>query len=244
MEIKGCTALITGGGTGIGKGVSLKLAEAGANICINYRVSKDDAMQTQREIQAMGVECRLYQADIGIEEDVIRMVGDVIKDFGGIDILVNCAGKTYQIEHSDLKGMKSEYFDAIFNVNIKGMFFCCREAEETLRKNKGVIINIASTGGINGYGSCIAYAASKAAIINMTRSLSRVFAPDARVLCVSPGLVATRFVNQDRLEPYAKQTPMGRVSYPEDIAQAVYGLITSADFVTGINMVVDGGRVI
>lgn len=246
MEIKGKIALITGGGTGVGKGIALRLAQEGTNICINYVHSEKDAYETKTEIEALGVKCNVYKADVSNDDEVKKMIDSVIKDFGQLDILVNNAGRTHFVNHNDLEGMKSEYFDDIFSLNVKGTFFMCRAAADALRKSSGVIINITSIAGVTGLGSSIAYAASKAAEISITKSLARVLAPEVRVIGVAPGIVLTRWVDghADHIEKLAGETPLKKVAEPADIAQTVYGLIAHADFITGQNIIVDGGAFI
>ncbi len=246
MNVNGKTVLVTGGGTGMGKAISLFFAKNGANVCINYRISQNEALETVGELRNLGVKAEAYQADVASEEDVVRLMDSVVKDFGGIDVLINCAGKTHVVAHQDLSGMRSEFFDDIFAVNVKGTFFCCREAKKFLDKEGGVIVNITSTAGLNGLGSSIAYAASKAAEINMTRSLARVFAPAVRVLSVAPGFVPTRFVagQEERGRRIAEETPMKRLALPEDVAEVVGSLVLGNDILTGITVVVDGGRMI
>ena len=246
MNVKGKTVLVTGGGTGMGRAIALFFAKNGANVCVNYRVSRKEAVETVEELRALGVKAEAYQADVAAEADVVRLMDDAARDFGGIGVLVNCAGKTHVVAHQDLAGMRSEYFDDIFAVNVKGTFFCCREAKRYLEKQGGVIVNITSTAGLNGLGSSIAYAASKAAEINMTRSLARVFAPAVRVLSVAPGFVPTRFVagQEERGAKIAGETPMKRLALPEDVAEVVGSLVLGNDILTGITVVVDGGRTI
>ncbi len=246
MEIKGKVALITGGGTGVGKGVALRLAKEGTNICINYAHSEKEAYEAKAEVEALGVKCRVYKADVSDDDQCRAMIGAVISDWGQLDILVNNAGRTHFVDHSDLEGMKSEYFDDIFALNVKGTFFMCRAAADALKKAHGVIINITSIAGVTGLGSSIAYAASKAAEISITKSLARVLAPEVRVIAVAPGIVLTRWVEgrTDHIDKLAGDTPLQKVAGPDDIAQTVYGLIAHADFVTGQNIVVDGGAFI
>ena len=192
MDIKGKVALITGGGTGVGKGVALRLAQEGTNICINYAHSEKEAFEAKSEVEALGVKCGVYKADVSDDDQCKAMIADVIKDFGQLDILVNNAGRTHFVDHKDLDGMKSEYFDDIFALNVKGTFFMCRAAADALKKSHGVIINITSIAGVTGLGSSIAYAASKAAEISITKSLARVLAPEVRVIGVAPGIVLTQ----------------------------------------------------
>ena len=194
MEIEGKVALITGGGTGVGKGVALRLAKEGTNICINYAHSEKEAYEAKAEVEALGVKCNVYKADVSNDEEDKAMIEAILKDFGQLDILVNNAGRTHFVQHSDLDGMKSEYFDDIFALNVKGTFFMCRAAAEALKKSHGVIINITSIAGVTGLGSSIAYAASKAAEISITKSLARVLAPEVRVIGVAHGIVLTRWV--------------------------------------------------
>ncbi len=246
MEIKGKVALITGGGTGVGKGVALRLAKEGTNICINYAHSEKEAYEAKAEVEALGVKCNMYKADVSNDEEDKAMIAAILQDFGQLDILVNNAGRTHFVQHSDLDGMKSEYFDDIFALNVKGTFFMCRAAADALKKSHGVIINITSIAGVTGLGSSIAYAASKAAEISITKSLARVLAPEVRVIGVAPGIVLTRWVDghADHIDKLAGETPLQKVAEPADIAQTVYALIAHADFVTGQNLIVDGGAFI
>ena len=246
MDIKGKVALITGGGTGVGKGIALRLAKEGTNICINYAHSEKEAYEAKAEVEALGVKCSVYKADVSDDAQCREMIASVLKDHGQLDILVNNAGRTHFVDHSDLEGMKSEYFDDIFALNVKGTFFMCRAAADALKKAHGVIINITSIAGVTGLGSSIAYAASKAAEISITKSLARVLAPEVRVIAVAPGIVLTRWVEGRRghIDKLAGDTPLQKVAVPDDIAQTVYALIAHADFVTGQNIIVDGGAFI
>ncbi|MDD5944802.1 MAG: SDR family oxidoreductase [Clostridia bacterium] len=246
MEIKGKVALITGGGTGVGKGIALRLAKEGTNICINYAHSEKEAYEAKAEVEALGVKCAVYKADVSDDDQCRAMIAAVLKDWGQLDILVNNAGRTHFVDHSDLEGMKGEYFDDIFALNVKGTFFMCRAAADALKKAHGVIINITSIAGVTGLGSSIAYAASKAAEISITKSLARVLAPEVRVLAVAPGIVLTRWVEgrTGHIDKLAGETPLQKVAEPDDIAQTVYALIAHADFMTGQNIIVDGGAFI
>lgn len=244
--LKNKTALITGGGTGIGRAIALVLAEAGANIALNYSRSEAEALGTCREVKDLGVRSKIYQGNVAADAEVKSMVSQVVSDFGCLDILINNAGMTHFVDHSDLEGMKDEYWDEIFGVNVKGMFFCCRAAAEELKKNRGCIVNITSIAGLTGLGSSIAYAASKAAATSVTKSLARVLAPEVRVNAVAPGIVQTRWVEgkEGHISKLAEGTPLGRIAEPKDIAEVVYSLIVNAGFVTGQTIVVDGGNFI
>lgn len=244
--LEGKIVLITGGGTGIGRAIALRLAMEKVNVALNYSRSEKEAQETKKEVEALGVKCEIYKANIASDEEVKDMITQVIQDFGKLDILVNNAGITYFVKHSDLEGMKEEYWDNVWAVNVKGLFFCCRAAAAALKQTNGVIINITSIAGLAGLGSSIAYSASKAASISVTKSLARVLAPEVRVNSIAPGVVKTRWVEgqEDHIERLAGSTPMQRVAVPEDIAEIVYGIIAHAGFVTGQNIVVDGGAFI
>jgi len=244
--LEGKTALISGGGTGIGRATGLRLAAEGANIVVNYSRSVNDAIQTQRDIEALGRGCMIYQADVSVDDQVREMADAAIKEFKRLDILVNSAGITHFIPQPNLDDLKDEHWDSIMGVNVKGVFNCCRAVASELKKQKGSIVNITSIGGITGQGSSIAYAASKAAAISVTKSLARVMAPEVRVNGIAPGVVKTRWVDghEDFVERLAGETPLGRVATAEDVAEVAYSLIANAGFVTGQNIIVDGGTVI
>ncbi|MGC7872541.1 SDR family NAD(P)-dependent oxidoreductase [Desulfosporosinus sp. SYSU MS00001] len=244
--LQGKIALITGGGTGIGRAIALILAKAGVQIAVNYSRSEDDALKTKAEIESLGVRCLTYRADISKDEDVRLMIRKVVNDFGKLDILVNNAGMTHFVDHTDLEGLKEEYWDDIMGVNVKGTFFCSRAAAPELKKTRGCIVNMASIAGLTGLGSSIAYSASKAAVVSINKSLARVLAPEVRVNAVAPGIVQTRWVagKDEHIAHLAAGTPLGRVATPDDIAEVVYALIAHAGFVTGQTIVVDGGNFI
>ncbi|SHN26800.1 SDR family NAD(P)-dependent oxidoreductase [Gracilibacillus kekensis] len=243
MELQGKTVLVTGAATGIGRAIALKLARKGTNIAVNYTKSINEAEQTLEEIKALGVQGMLVQADVSDNKQVTKMCNHVLNKLGAIDILVNNAGTTNYVALEDLDGMKDEYWDNAFNVNVKGMFYTSRACQEELRKNKGCIVNVTSIAGFNGSGSSMAYAASKAAGISVTKSLARALAPDVRVNSVAPGIVLTRWVNgqEEHIDKHSSGTLLERVAKPEDVADMVYGIIAGGDFVTGQTIVVDGG---
>ncbi len=241
--LKGQTALITGAGTGIGRSIALRLARSGVDLVINYSRSEREALATQREAEALGARTLLYRADVADDSEVQAMVSETLATFGRLDILVNNAGVTNFVAHDDLAGLSDEYWDRVMNVNVKGTFHCCRAAAPALKTQRGCIVNIASVTGMTGLGSSIAYAASKAALLSLTKSLARVLAPEVRVNAISPGIVETRWVvgQEDHVQRLAAGTPLGRVAVPDDVSEVALGLISGAGFVTGQNIVVDGG---
>jgi 3-oxoacyl-[acyl-carrier protein] reductase len=243
MDLKGRTAIITGGSTGIGRAIALKLASNGVNIAINYSKSLLEAQKTIDEVKKLGVQGEIYQANVSNSIEVEEMCKRVIEDFGKVDILVNNAGTTNYVALEDLHGLLDEYWDNAFNVNVKGAFYTSRCCQEELKKNNGCIINITSIAGFNGMGSSIAYSASKAAGISLTKSLAHVFAPEVRVNSIAPGIVQTRWVEgqEDHIKKYSDGTPLGRVATPEDVAEMASAIIQGGDFITGQTVVVDGG---
>ena len=249
MELAGKTAIVTGSAVGVGRATALELARRGANVVINYSRSEDDAKEAVAQVEAIGAKALLVRADVSDDAAVRSMVQQAVQTFGSVDVLVNNAATTAFVNFADLEGMKEEYWDRILAVNLKGAFFCCRAVAGPMRAaGRGAIVNIASIAGIRAVGSSIAYAASKAALINMTVALARVLAPEVRVNAVAPGFIDTRWLRDGLGAAYepvkqqtAERTPLKRVASPEDVAQAVLSLIAGADFVTGQTVVVDGG---
>jgi len=247
-KLKGKVAIITGGSTGIGREIALSISKEGASVAINYSRSKIEAEETGEEIRKIGTRAMLIQADISKEDDVINMMKKVYTNFGRLDMLVNNAGYTEFVPHKDLQSLTEEMWNKIFSVNVKGNYFCSKEAVIYMLKNGGgSIINIAGTAGITGLGSSIAYCASKAAIISLTKSLALSLAPEIQVNAISPGVVEnTRWCRgkEDFNEIARKATPMKRLARTTDIAETAVFLFTSSHFITGQNIIVDGGRVV
>ena len=243
MDVKGKTVLITGGGTGIGRSCALKLASLGANIVVNYSRSKGEADEVVREIEAMGALALAAQADISKDEDVRRMVRDVLDKFGSLSALINNAGRTHFVDLADLEGISEFQWDEIFDTNVKGTFLVTRACAAALKKSGGCVVNLSSIAGFSGKGSSMPYAVSKAAITALTKSLARALAPDVRVNAVAPGIVNTRWVaGQDaHIKRMSDGTLLGRVAEPDDVAESILGFILHGDFVTGQTLIVDGG---
>jgi len=237
-------ALVTGGGTGIGRAIALGLARQGVSIAINYSRSESEATQTLEDVQKEGVPAILCRANVANDTAVRSMVQRCVDELGGLDVLVNNAATTQFIDHADLEALTDEVWDEILGVNLKGTFYCCRAAMPILKPRGGSIVNITSVAGLQGMGSSIPYAVSKAAINCLTKSLARAFAPQVRVNAVAPGPVLTRWLAQhmDHVDRMIDVTPMRRAADPNDIAEAAIFLATGTTLVTGQVMVVDGGR--
>jgi 3-oxoacyl-[acyl-carrier protein] reductase len=247
MKLNGRVTLITGGGTGIGRAIACSFAKEGATIVINYSKSESDAVRTAAEVKALGVSSSIIRADVSSDSQVRAMVDQVRKEFGRVDILVNNAGYTRFINHADLEAMEEETWDRIFAINVKGSFFCSRAVAPLMkRQGNGRIINIASVAGLTGQGSSIAYCASKAALICMTKSLARALAPEVGVNAIAPGLIDTRWLeggaDPDAMrERFRNAALLKRVGTAEDIAAVAVSLAVDWSFVTGQVIVVDGG---
>ncbi len=252
MELRGRVAIVTGGGTGIGRAVCLRLVKGGAAaVVVNYSRSAHDADATVREVEDLGAKGIAHRADVSDESQVVAMMEEIARRFGRLDVLVNNAGTTHFIPHSDLDALTDEVWNEILGVNLKGTFFCCRAAAPELRKAKGTIVNVASVAGHRAVGSSIAYAVSKAGVLQLTRALALALAPEVRVNSVSPGLVSSRWFRQRfgddataALESStAESAPLKAVAAPDHVAQAVMAFVEN-DLITGQDVVVDGGGMI
>ena len=245
MKLKDKVALVTGGGTGMGRAISLLFAQEGAAIAVNYSRSESDANETVSEIKKLGVSAIAVKADVSVDAEVRAMVDKVVKELGGLDILINNAGATRFVDHADLDGLTDEDWDSALGVNVKGTFFCCRAAAPHLMKSgNGVIINNSSIAGLDGSGSSIAYSASKAGTISITKSLAKSLAPKIRVNAIAPGFIDTRWTEAwaDFRKSHEDATPLKRIGYPKDIAEVALFLTADSGFVTGQTIVVDGGK--
>jgi 3-oxoacyl-[acyl-carrier protein] reductase len=239
-------ALVTGSATGIGRAVAWRFAERGFAVTVNYSKSKDEAEETAEGVRARGGLAIVVEADVADDTAVRAMVERTVETFGGLDVLVNNAATTYFVPHTDLDGLTGQVWDDILSVNLKGTFFGCRAAMPHLKGRGGNIVNIASVAGVAGSGSSIAYAASKGAVITLTKSLAKAFAPEVRVNAVAPGPVQTRWLadHQDMVEAAMTLTPLKRPATPEDVAAVALFLADETSLMTGQVLVVDGGRTI
>lgn len=250
MDVNGKTAIVTGSAVGVGRATALDLARRGANVVINYSRSEGDAREAVALVEEAGGKALLVRADVSDDAQVRDMVRQTKERFGAVHILVNNAAMTHFVPFHDLEGMKSEMWDDVFNVNVKGAFFCVRAAAPVIKESGGgAIVNVASVAGVRAIGSSIAYAASKAALINMTTALARVLGPEVRVNAVAPGFIDTRWLRgglgDQVFEAARKQqsnvAPLKDVCTPETVSQLILSLVEGADMVTGQCVVIDGG---
>jgi len=250
-QLAGKVALVTGAAVGIGRAIAAAFGREGAKVVVNYSKSRKEAEETANLVKQAGGEPLAIQADVSQDRQVRAMVAQTLERFGRIDILVNNAGITAFVDFPDLEGLTDDVWDRLYNVNVKGTFFCCRAVVPAMRKQgHGRIINIASVAGIWPMGSSIAYSTSKAAVIHLSKCLARTLGPEIQLNVIAPGfIVETRWnIGRPNLEATIQKAiqvaPLKRAGKPEDIADAALFLATRADFMTGDVMIVDGGRVL
>ena len=239
-------ALVTGASRGIGKAVAKELAAKGAFVIVNYNGSKDAAEQVVSEIKASGKDAVSYQCDVSQYADCERMVTELIKTYQKIDILVNNAGIT---RDNLLMKMSEEDFDVVIDTNLKGTFHTMRFVSRAMLKQRsGRIINLSSVVGVTGNAGQTNYAASKAGVIGMTKTVARELASrGVTVNAIAPGFIETDMTGKlsDRVkEQTILQIPLGKMGKPEDVAKLA-GFLASDDagYITGQVIHVDGGMV-
>jgi 3-oxoacyl-[acyl-carrier protein] reductase len=244
MNAQRKVALVTGSATGIGRAAAIRFAREGLAVAVNWSRSEKEANETLAAVQALGVPAIVCKANVADEPAVKEMVRRCVNELGGLDVLVNNAATTHFIDHTNLAAATGEVWDEIYGVNVKGAFFCCRAAMPHLSARGGCIVNVSSVAAFQGHGSSIPYAASKAALNCMTKSLARAFAPKVRVNAVAPGPVNTRWLasRPEHMARSVQGTPLGRAAEPEDIADAIYYLALGTTLTTGQVLIVDGGR--
>ncbi|WCN38769.1 SDR family NAD(P)-dependent oxidoreductase [Aneurinibacillus uraniidurans] len=244
MMLNNKVALVTGGGTGIGRATCLALAKRGATVVVNYSRSTVDAEETVQIINNEGGRAIAIRADVSKDKEVREMVGIIIERFGTVDLLVNNASITRHIPLDDMEAVTEEAWDELYNVNVKGMFYCARAVAPFMKNNKqGAIVNLGSIAGQTGVGSSLPYAVSKAAVHGLTKSLARALAPDIRVCCIVPGAVATRWWagKEEQMKQLAPNLLLQRIASPEDIAQMICAVLEQ-EAMTGQIITVDSGQ--
>jgi len=237
MFLQGKRALVTGSTSGIGVATARRLTKDGYKVALHSGRSVEIGQKMARELGGS-----YHQADLADEAATRALVASVLDAHGRLDVLVNNAGLSIRIPHTDLKAATPALWRQMLDVNLISPFILVAEAEAALRQAQGCIVNIGTHAGVRPKGSSIPYAASKAALHHVTKLLALALAPDVRVNAVAPGLVETPMTANwpDMLETWNTRAPMKRPAKPEDIADLVAALIAN-DYVTGEIVIADGG---
>jgi len=253
MKIDGKVAIVTGAGTGVGAATAKLLASKSCRVAVSYRKSAQEAEGMVAAIEGAGGEAFSFRADVASDNEARALVDAAIEKFGRLDLLVNNAGTTEFIPFDDLDAVGDDVWQRLYQVNVVGAFHCARAAAKAMPKTCGPdgaeIVNVGSIAGLKATGSCIPYAASKAALHNMTVALARTLAPDRiRVNAVAPGFIAGRWLEEGLAERYEttkaafeKAMPLGAVCTPYDVATAILSLVEGSDLVTGQILACDAG---
>lgn len=243
------TALVTGASTGIGRSAAIALARNSYDVVINFSRSEDAAKITARGAETAGARTLLFRCDVSDDACVRAMIAATEKEFGRLDVLINNAGTTVDIEPKNLEGMNVEDWNRVFNVNVLGLFLVTRAAVPLLKKSSnGCIVNSCSIAGLRPSAQPLPYAASKAAVANLTKTLANALGPQIRVNAVAPGWIEGEWMKRTLAENYqglmarrAKYTPLKRCCTEDDVADSMLSLILHNRFVTGEIIIVDGG---
>jgi NAD(P)-dependent dehydrogenase (short-subunit alcohol dehydrogenase family) len=246
MDLKNSVAIVTGGNGGLGQRICHALASAGANIAVVYAQSAAEAERVAGEIAAHGVEVAAFACDVTQAAQVGRLVDQVTRRFGRLDILVNDAAYNKSIPFDDLDALTIEEWSKIIDVNLTGPLHCIKAVAPVMRKQgRGRIVNIASIAGLGPTGSSIAYAVSKAGLIHLTKCMAVALAPHVLVNCVAPGLLegtrATANLSNSQIERSASGALLKRAADKDDVADQVV-TFCRADTTTGVTVAIDAGR--
>ena len=244
MSVAGRTAVITGGGRGIGRAICLELARQGANIVVNDIAEDEQALQTAKDCRDLGVQAIVVAGDVSKAEDCKKVVDKTTETFGSLDILVNNAGIT---RDGLIMRMSEADFDDVIRINLKGTFLFMKQVARLMMKQRhGRIISISSVVGVHGNAGQVNYSASKAGIIGMTKSLAKELGTrNVTANAIAPGFIQTKMTDvlpEKAKEEMIKSIPVGRMGQPEDIAHAVaFFAQDESSYITGQVLGVDGG---
>lgn len=247
IDLSGKAALVTGAASGIGLATAELFASLGARVALNHLPEDARGLAEVERLQGRGLDVLSAPGSVAEPGTAEAMVGRAIAELGRLDYLVNNAGISGTREPIDLAEfgrMTEEFWTAILSTNLVGPFRCANAAAEALREAGGAVCNTASVAGFNMVGSSLAYGASKAGLINMTRNLARALAPGVRVNAVAPGYVDTDWTRtwpSERNAASIERTPLKRACTPDDIAGAILFLYAGTTMITGQTLVVDGG---
>ncbi|MFI3300561.1 MAG: 3-oxoacyl-[acyl-carrier-protein] reductase [Candidatus Gastranaerophilales bacterium] len=236
-------AIVTGGSRGIGKGCALELAKAGYDVVINYAGNDEAANKTVEEIKALGVEAEAFKFDVSNAEDVAKNIDAIVEKYGRVDVLVNNAGIT---RDGLFMRMSNENWDAVVNTNLSSAFYVSQPVVKVMMKQRcGSIINMSSVVGVSGNAGQANYAAAKAGLIGMTKTLAKELGSRGiRVNAIAPGFINTDMTKDLDTSKFTDFIPLKRLGEVEDIAKAVKFLAADANYITGQVLEVDGGLII
>jgi 3-oxoacyl-[acyl-carrier protein] reductase len=251
-DLSNHVAIVTGSSSGVGAATARLLASQGCHVLINYNSNEAGAQSVADECQAAGVETLIHRGNVAEDGDCIAMAEAAIAKWGRIDVLVNNAGTTKFVDHQNLDGLDKDDFRRIYDVNVVGAYQMTRAVSRQMNAQEGggAVVNVASTAGITGIGSCIAYAASKGAMVTMTLSLARALGPAMRINAVCPGFIEGDWLRdgfgeeryQKLMEFNRENAPLKRTATPETVADAILHFVIGSQVVTGETLIVDGGR--
>jgi 3-oxoacyl-[acyl-carrier protein] reductase len=246
-DLAGRAVLVTGGASGIGLAATEIFSRCGATVALNHLPDDPRGAQQVARLTSEGRKVIAAPGDVATPGAAERMVAAAVDALGRLDFLVNNAGTPATptpIPFSDLDALSEEFWSRILTTNLIGPFRCAHAAVPALKAARGAICNTASIAGVQGSGSSIPYATSKAGLINLTRSLARTLAPEIRVNAVAPGFVDSPWNKDwppDRKAASIERTPLRRACRPEDIAETIFFLCAGAAMITGQTVIVDGG---
>jgi pteridine reductase len=243
MELKGATAVITGGARRVGRHVATRLAERGANIVVNYRTSAREADEAVAEFKAMGVGALAVQADVSTLAGVQMIYDAALSEFESVEVLINNAAI---YDETPFEDVTEEDFDRLIAVNLKGPFLGGLLFGRHMReRGRGKILNVADWAVDRPYTGYLPYFIAKGGIVTLTKALAKELAPEVHVNAVAPGpILMPADFSDDVIQEVADATPLKRIGHPEDIARTMLWLIEGTDFVTGVVVPVDGGRTV
>lgn len=249
VEVEGMVGVVTGSSAGVGRATAMLLASRGVKVIVNYNRTETGALEIVDEIKAAGGEATAVKANVGEDSDCRTLIQAAVDTYGSLQILVNNAGVTHFIDHADLEAVTSEVWREIMGVNVEGAFNCTRAAAAHMKAaGWGAVVNVSSVAGFGGGGSCIPYAASKAALNTMTKSLARVLGPEVRINTLAPGFIEGRWLAGGLGDDYemermqrSTEAPLKKVATPEAMAESILGLIQYSPHSTGQTIIADGG---
>jgi pteridine reductase len=239
MELAGRTALVTGAGHRVGRAIALALGAQGMRVAVHYNAAAEGARETLALLRDAGASSETFAADLTRDDAPAKLVGDVVATFGGLDVLVTSAAIMRRTPFGEITPRD---WDEIMALNLRAPFFLSQAAAPHVRRARGVIVNIADLAAFETWPGYIPHGTSKAGVVNLTRSLAAVLAPEVRVVGVAPGTVLLpEGWSAADAERMRATTPLARNGSPADVTGAVLFLL-GADYITGETLIVDGGR--